>query len=179
MKKKEIMNILNYSKTIISSIIIGPLLLTSCATISHGNRQDVNMISNPPGATIYVDNQFQGYTPNVVSLFRKHNHEVMFALQNYQPAAYTLTSETCLFKSFAYPFASSVLVGTVTGALCGISTADAFGSGVVFVIGTYWGIIIGTVIGVVGIGIDLANGSCYELSTDYIYQELTPITYPQ
>jgi uncharacterized protein YceK len=68
------------------------LLMTGCATIIHGTRQDVGISSTPTGASVTIDNLQSGTTPVFSKLRRKENHLVRISLPNYQPMDLTLTS---------------------------------------------------------------------------------------
>jgi uncharacterized protein YceK len=71
---------------------IGLLLMTGCATIIHGTRQDVGISSTPAGAFVTIDNLQSGTTPVFSKLRRKENHVVRISLPGYQPMDLTLTS---------------------------------------------------------------------------------------
>lgn len=68
------------------------LLITGCATIIHGTRQDVGISSTPTGASVTIDNLQSGTTPVFSKLRRKENHVVRITLPGYQPMDLTLTS---------------------------------------------------------------------------------------
>jgi len=68
------------------------LLMTGCATIIHGTRQDVGISSTPTGASVTIDNLQSGTTPVFSKLRRKENHVVSISLAGYQPMDLTLTS---------------------------------------------------------------------------------------
>jgi len=68
------------------------LLMTGCATIIHGTRQDVGISSTPTGASVTIDNLQSGTTPVFSKLRRKDNHVVRISLPGYQPMDLTLTS---------------------------------------------------------------------------------------
>jgi hypothetical protein len=65
--------------------------LSSCASIIHGNHQDVGISSSPTGAMVTIDNLQSGITPVVAKLARKHNHIVRIELPGYRPFEATLT----------------------------------------------------------------------------------------
>ncbi|MBA2367540.1 MAG: PEGA domain-containing protein [Candidatus Protochlamydia sp.] len=44
------------------------LILSGCATLFGNNRRDVSVVSNPPGAAIYMDNMQYGFTPAIITL---------------------------------------------------------------------------------------------------------------
>ena len=50
------------------------LMLGGCATIFKGTTEEVNFYSRPPGAEVYVNGQFRGYTP-LLKLTLKSNRD--------------------------------------------------------------------------------------------------------
>lgn len=60
-------------KSVIYSIIIAGFILdlSSCASIIHGPKQFIDFSSRPTGAAIFIDGQYVGKTPRVISLRRK------------------------------------------------------------------------------------------------------------
>src|SRR5690348_6824274 len=53
------------------------VLLGGCATIMAGGPDHVPVATNPPGATVFVDNMPVGTTPMVVTLNREHSNGVI------------------------------------------------------------------------------------------------------
>ncbi|MBI4676681.1 MAG: caspase family protein [Elusimicrobia bacterium] len=51
--------------------------LPGCATIIHGTRQNVQISSDPSGATVLLDSTPQGTTPLVLGLKRNRNHTIV------------------------------------------------------------------------------------------------------
>lgn len=49
------------------------LAFTGCATIMAGGPDHIPVSTNPPGATVFVDNVPVGQTPVMVALDRQHN----------------------------------------------------------------------------------------------------------
>ena len=74
-----------------SLLCVVALWLCSCASIIHGNHQDIGISSSPTGAVVTIDNLQSGITPVVAKLTRKHNHIVRVELPGYQPFEATLT----------------------------------------------------------------------------------------
>src|SRR5258708_40353026 len=68
------------------------LLITGCATIIHGTRQDIGISTTPTGASVTIDNLESGTTPVFSKLRRKENHVVRIELPGYQPIDLALTS---------------------------------------------------------------------------------------
>jgi len=74
-------------KTAFTSLLICSTLasLTSCATIVHGTHQSIGISSNPSNAAIWVDQNYVGNTPIIVSMSRKDNHFIKIELAKFQP----------------------------------------------------------------------------------------------
>lgn len=94
-------------------------MLTSCATIMHGTRQNIGIASNPTSANVWVDGSFVGTTPMIVNLTRKDNHFVHIELEGYQP-----------FEAvFARQLSGWVFGNVVFGGLIGLAV-DAISGGI-------------------------------------------------
>ena len=76
-----------------SSLLLGLFvaLFTGCATIVHGPRQDIRVVTDPPGATVYVGDEPVGATPAVVTLERNRRHIVRVEHPDYLPDTQLLT----------------------------------------------------------------------------------------
>jgi hypothetical protein len=96
-------------KTIISCSLVVTLLMSSCATIVSGSKQNVKFTSNPSTATIFIDEVEVGKTPFEIKLARKREHSVMIKLEGYQ------TYETKLTKKFNGWFVGNILIGGLIG----------------------------------------------------------------
>lgn len=74
---------------ILFSLII--LKLIGCATITKEDHQAVAISSEPPGATVLIDNFPQGKTPNLFLIKRKKGDmTVSFTLEGYHPQTIVL-----------------------------------------------------------------------------------------
>ncbi|MFP5439267.1 MAG: PEGA domain-containing protein [Bacteroidia bacterium] len=60
------------------------LLVSSCATIVSGSKQEVKFTSSPANADIVVDGNFEARTPATVKLVRKKAHTVVIRLTGYK-----------------------------------------------------------------------------------------------
>lgn len=69
----------------LTSVFLVVTILSGCATIIHGSRQDVSVSSTPSSATVYIDGQLVGETPRIVNLKRNQVHEVKILLKGYEP----------------------------------------------------------------------------------------------
>ena len=96
-------------KSIITCSLALTLLLSSCATIMSGSKQNVKFASNPSSATIFIDEVEVGKTPFEMKLARKSEHHVMIKLEGYQ------TYQTTLTKKFNGWFVGNILIGGLIG----------------------------------------------------------------
>ncbi len=59
---------------------------SGCATIMAGGPDHVQIATNPPGAQVFVDEQFVGTTPGIVTLDRGHSQgRIRIQAPGYQP----------------------------------------------------------------------------------------------
>src|SRR5271167_4004886 len=79
------------SRVLMTCGAIAAFALSACATIIHGTRQEVGILSSPTGAEVWVDNIKMGETPVVAKLRRKDTHTVKLILPGYQPYETTIT----------------------------------------------------------------------------------------
>jgi hypothetical protein len=66
-----------------------------CASIVHGNKQEVHFTSQPSGATVYIDDHTVGQTPKILKLPRKgrvngepdskKSYKIKIAMDGYLP----------------------------------------------------------------------------------------------
>jgi hypothetical protein len=101
------------------SVVTGIVFLTSCATVFKGSNEPVNLNSDPPGATVYLNGQPLGKTPTQVSLeskntyffeFRKEGYESRSVLVNHSVGAGWVVLDV-IFLLFLVP----IIVDAVTG----------------------------------------------------------------
>ena len=108
-------------KSIITCSLALTLLLSSCATIMSGSKQNVKFASNPSSATIFIDEVEVGKTPFEMKLARKSEHHVMIKLEGYQ------TYQTTLTKKFNGWFVGNILIGGLIGIIIDpITTAQRY-----------------------------------------------------
>jgi hypothetical protein len=71
-----------------AGLLLAVGLLSGCATITGGTRpQKVQIDSDPPGATVFVDGRPCGVTPATVALDRKVEHRIQLEKDGYVPTA--------------------------------------------------------------------------------------------
>ena len=85
------------------------LSMSSCATIISTSKQNVKFASNPPAASIFINEVEVGQTPFEMKLERKKEHHVMIKLDGYK------TYETTLTKKFNAWYLGNIVFGGVIG----------------------------------------------------------------
>lgn len=101
----------------------------ACASLTHGNMQDVSVGSTPAGASISVDGKPMGTTPAVVNLTRKDAHVLRLDLEGYAPFEMALERKTSgwLWGNIIFGGVVGVAIDAVTGAMYKLTpgTVDA------------------------------------------------------
>jgi hypothetical protein len=87
-----------FTKAFVALMLIS--MLSGCATIVNGSKQEVAFSSQPVGATITIDGQMVGVTPRKVMLKRsgrlpgeregKKSYNVLIEMDGYQPYNVTI-----------------------------------------------------------------------------------------
>lgn len=90
-------------------LLLGAVLLSSCATIVSGSEQRVRINSNPSSALILIDEIEVGKTPFEIKLERKREHHVMIKLDGYK------LYETRFTKKFNAWYLGNILFGGIIG----------------------------------------------------------------
>ena len=68
------------------------LILSSCATIFKGNSNNVNFMSDPPGAKVYANGNLIGTTPIKLKLESKKVYHLEFKKEGYETKNFTITN---------------------------------------------------------------------------------------
>ena len=92
---------------------------TGCATVVRGEKQKIDFKTDPPGATVKVDEAVVGNTPCQAQLKRKDEHKVTITKAGYQGVTFTMRStwDGASLPGFAVPGGSaSVATDRATGA---------------------------------------------------------------
>jgi hypothetical protein len=76
------------------SVLVTVFLVTGCATVINGTNQNVWVASEPPGATVVVDNVPEGETPLRLELKRRRTHLVRLERDGYKPYEVLLNRDT-------------------------------------------------------------------------------------
>ncbi len=96
------------------------LLCASCATITRGSTEQIQIVSNPPGAEARTSMGFVCTTPCTLQAGRKDEFTVTFSKPGYQPAEVTVSTKVNAGGGAA--FAGNVLVGGLVGMAADAST---------------------------------------------------------
>lgn len=106
---------------ILAALLVAALL-TGCASIIHGSRQDVRVMSSPSGAVVRVNlNNQATTTPGVLTLNRKEiGYVLTFEKQGYKPVEISLrrTVDGWLF--------GNILFGGLVGIVIDFASGSAY-----------------------------------------------------
>jgi hypothetical protein len=113
-------------KSIISCSLALTLLMSSCATIMSGSKQNVKFDSNPGTASIFIDEVEVGKTPFEIKLTRKSEHAVLIKLEGYQTYQTTLTKKLngWIFGNILVGGLIGLIIDPITGAMYNLSTSE-------------------------------------------------------
>jgi hypothetical protein len=145
------------------------LLVTSCGVVCRGLRQDVDVTSEPPDATILVDNEFYGQTPQIINISRRDNHSILLMKDGYQ------TEEVCLMPKCSGILAGNlgcIAIGAGAGAAAGFIMGGSDGGLLALILGGI-GTVFGTLVSLGGMGVDVVSGGGYALPEN-VHLELQP-----
>lgn len=81
-----------FQKTALGAVTM--FALSGCATVINGTSQDVQIASEPSGATVKLTNGTTCTTPCEVNLKRRHDLRVDFTKEGYKPAYVLVQSRT-------------------------------------------------------------------------------------
>ena len=96
------------------------LVITGCATIMSGLRQEVVILSRPVGASVTIDGRPQGKTPLVLDLERKDDHYIRLEMDGYEPYEVTVTRK---INGWVW---GNVLIGGLIGLAIDYNTGGLF-----------------------------------------------------
>ena len=89
--------------------MLAPLLVSGCATILHGTKETVSIVSQPPGAAgVIMPGEIKIQTPATVELHREQIYTVHLELPGYIAQNAYLTREVS-----AVPYGNLVLGGVI------------------------------------------------------------------
>jgi PEGA domain len=107
-------------------LLIFCLFFTGCATIIHGSKQQVAIISDPRKARIEIDGIALGQTPYVARLTRGNNHLVKIELEGYLPYEMKLKSKLdgWFFGNIVLGGLIGIVIDVATGSMYRLSPKD-------------------------------------------------------
>ena len=152
-------------------LVLAPLL-SGCATVLHGTRQDVRVETDPPGATASVGDQ-KITTPGVLRLKRKEKAlEIVVEKDGYETRRVALTRKN---SGWQWLNMIGIPVGIGVGAVQGANHTGESADLSTGITNTATGAVIG---GVVLSGaaflIDNGNGAAYKLDPPLVVLRLEP-----
>lgn len=105
-------------------------LVSGCATVIHGSKQDVAIISEPRSATITIDGFNVGKTPYLARLSRKDIHLVKLELPGYQPYEVTINRKLdgWIFGNIVLGGIVGIVVDVATGSMYRLTPKDIDGT---------------------------------------------------
>lgn len=104
----------------ITTLLIGSVLLTNCASIIHGTKQDIAFSSDPIGANLTINGENRGETPALISLKRNGKYTVKMELPGYLP------KEISLSKNVDGWFFGNILFGGLIGIIVDASNGAMY-----------------------------------------------------
>lgn len=69
----------------VAALVVMGLCFTGCSTLINGTRQEVNIDSQPKGATVFINNQSFGQTPTAAELQRDGNYTILLEMPGFEP----------------------------------------------------------------------------------------------
>jgi hypothetical protein len=144
-------------------------LLSGCATVIHGTRQNVRVETDPPGATASAGDQ-KITTPGVLKLKRKEKAlEIVVEKEGYVTRRVALTR-----KDSGWQWLN--MIGVPGGIVAGASVGHRSDTGFLNYQGAATGAVIGGVaLSGAGFLIDHGNGAAYKLDPPLVVLRLEPV----
>jgi hypothetical protein len=78
-------------------MIILLFFFTGCCSIINTTRQNIDVISSPPGALVTLNGVQKGITPVTLELNRNGNHNISIVMDEYQPYEITTVRNPSLW----------------------------------------------------------------------------------
>lgn len=98
------------------------ITLTGCATIFKGADADIQVNSNPSGASIFVNNINKGTTPTTLALKRNQNHLLTFKMDGYND----VTVEVNQKFDIATTIVGNIFSWSLLGVVVDVATGAAY-----------------------------------------------------
>jgi len=67
----------------IFTLLLSLSILSGCATIFSGSREEISLESEPAGATVLVNGEEQGTTPMVINAKKGRKYKIQFLKEGY------------------------------------------------------------------------------------------------
>jgi hypothetical protein len=109
-------------------MILIALAMPGCATIMSGTRQRVDVLSDPPGASVILDGREVATTPSFLSLWRGRDYLLRFEKFGYQPVAAEVhqTANMWIFANMLTFSIPGIIVDCATGAASELSPSAVY-----------------------------------------------------
>lgn len=85
------------SKVLSHGMIILLFFIPGCCSIINTTKQNIDVISIPPGALVTVNGVQKGVTPITLELKRNGNHKISIVMDGYQPYEITTMRDPSLW----------------------------------------------------------------------------------
>lgn len=112
----------------IVAVFLSMSLLTGCASIIHGSRQDVRVVSEPSGAVVRVNlNNQATTTPGVLTLNRKEvGYVLTFEKEGYKPVEVSLrrTVDGWMFGNIVFGGLIGLVIDFASGSAYKLTPSD-------------------------------------------------------
>lgn len=105
-------------RPIVALTLIFPLLLTSCATILRGEKQEIHFESDVPGTEVIVNGKSIGPPPVSADFMRRNEYTVAFE-KNHRPLKQTRMVGTAGFGWFIADFIFGGIIGLAIDGITG------------------------------------------------------------
>lgn len=111
-------------------IITISLLFTSCATLMTGTDQKLSFNSNVPNAKVYIDGQYRGATPIILSLKTKDSHDIRIEAPGFIPYSNVIQKKVTgwVWGNIAFGGIIGLGIDAITGGLYVFDTDNVTGS---------------------------------------------------
>ena len=99
------------------------LLASGCATTMNGSNANVAILTDPPGADIYIDNQFVGKSPMTAKV-EHANHNIRVEKTGYETGVAQITASISGWSAVGAALIVPVIVDASTGAITSVDQKE-------------------------------------------------------
>jgi hypothetical protein len=116
----------NFMTRKVITLFVLTCFFTKCATIIHGSKQNVVILSEPKKASIEIDGINMGLTPYVARITRRDKHLVKVQIDGYIPYEITLKRKLdgWIFGNIIFGGIIGIVVDAATGSMYRLSPKD-------------------------------------------------------